>query len=82
MDAPYLDQVLALGLGDQGLQLGRCEGVDEARLGHDQQQHLCAGQDGQLVGLRADGAVSKHGGRKHGARRHGARGGFGGAPSS
>lgn len=40
--AAYLDEVLALGLGHQRLQLGCGEGVDEARLGHDEQQHLGA----------------------------------------
>lgn len=33
----YLDQVLALGLGDQRLKFGRCESVDQAGLRHDQQ---------------------------------------------
>lgn len=33
------------------MQLGRGEGVDEAGLGHDEQQHLRASQDGQFVGL-------------------------------
>jgi hypothetical protein len=49
--AAYLDEVLALGLGHQRLQLWCGEGVDEARLGHDEEQHLRAGQDRQLVGL-------------------------------
>jgi hypothetical protein len=49
--AAYLDEILALGLGDQRLQLRCGEGVDEARLGDDEQQHLRAGQDGELVGL-------------------------------
>lgn len=47
----YLDEVLAFGLGDEWLELGGGEGVDEASLGDDQQQHLGAGEDGQLVGL-------------------------------
>jgi hypothetical protein len=47
----YLDEVLALGLGHQRLQLGCGEGVDEARLRHDEQQHLGARQDRELVGL-------------------------------
>lgn len=50
--AAYLDEVLALGFRHQRLQLGRGEGVDETRLGHDEQQYLGAGQDRQLVGLR------------------------------
>ena len=47
----YLDEVLALGLGDKWLQLGCGEGVDEARLGDNEQQDLGAGEDRQLVGL-------------------------------
>jgi hypothetical protein len=47
----YLDQVLALGLGDEWLQLGGGEGVDETGLGDDQKEHLGAGEDGQFVGL-------------------------------
>jgi hypothetical protein len=46
-----LDQVLALGLGHQRLQLGRGEGVYQTRLGHDEQQDLGACQDRQLIGL-------------------------------
>jgi hypothetical protein len=33
----YLDQVLALSLGDERLKLWRCERVDKARLGHHEQ---------------------------------------------
>jgi hypothetical protein len=47
----HLDEVLALGLGDERLQLGRRERVDEARLGDDEKQHLGSGKDGQLIGL-------------------------------
>jgi hypothetical protein len=49
--AAYLDEVLALGLGHERLQLGCRECVDQARLGHDEEQHLRAGEDGQLVCL-------------------------------
>jgi hypothetical protein len=42
----YLDEVLALGFGNEGLELRRGEGVDEAGFGHDKQQHLRAGEDG------------------------------------
>lgn len=42
----YLDEVLALGLGDQRLQLRGSKGIDETRLGDDQQQDLSASQDG------------------------------------
>jgi hypothetical protein len=49
--AAYLDEVLALGLGHERLQLGCGECVHQARLGHDEEQHLGAGEDGQLVCL-------------------------------
>jgi hypothetical protein len=39
-----LDQVLALGLGDERLQLGGRESVDESGLGDDEQEDLGAGQ--------------------------------------
>ena len=48
----YLNQVLALRLGDQGLELGRREGVDESRLRHDKKENLGAGEDRKLVSLR------------------------------
>jgi hypothetical protein len=51
-DAPYLDEVLALGLGDQRLELGGGEGVDQPRLGDDEQEDLRASQDRQFVRLR------------------------------
>lgn len=51
LDGTYLDQVLALGLGDEWLQLGGGEGVDETGLGDDQKEHLGASEDGQFVGL-------------------------------
>lgn len=47
----YLDEVLALGLGDEWLQLGGREGVDKACLRHDQKQHLCTREHRQFVGL-------------------------------
>jgi hypothetical protein len=40
--AAYLNEVLALGLCHEGLQLGCGEGVDKASLRHDEKQHLCA----------------------------------------
>lgn len=61
MMATYLDQVLALGLGHQRLELGGGESIDETGLGNDQEQHLGAGQDGQLVGLlRSKLAANSH----------------------
>lgn len=53
----YLDQILALSLGDERLKLGRGEGVNQARLRHDQQQNLGACQDGQFVRLQ-NGEIS------------------------
>lgn len=37
-----LDKVFPLGLGNKGLELGGSEGVDEAGLGDDEEQDLCA----------------------------------------
>lgn len=47
----YLDQVLALGLGHQRLELGSGEGVDETGLGDNEQKDLGASEDRQFVGL-------------------------------
>ena len=49
----YLDQILSLGLGDERLQLGRGEGVDQTGLGDDEQEDLGASEDGELVSLIA-----------------------------
>jgi hypothetical protein len=49
--AAYLDEVLALGLSDEGLQLRCREGVDQTGLRDDEQQHLGASEDRQFVGL-------------------------------
>jgi hypothetical protein len=49
----YLDQVLAFGLGDERLQLGGGEGIDQSGLGDDKEEHLGSGEDRQLVGLVA-----------------------------
>ena len=46
-----LDEIFALGLGDEGLELGGGEGVDEAGLGHDEQEDLGAGEGGEFVCL-------------------------------
>lgn len=51
VDKTNLDEVLALGLGDQRLELRGGEGVDETGFRHDKQKDLSAGEDGQLVGL-------------------------------
>ena len=47
----YLDQVLALRLGDQRLELRGGKGVDETSFGDDKKQDLCASQDTQFVCL-------------------------------
>lgn len=47
----YLDEVLALGFGDQRLELGSGEGVDKSGLGDDEQKHLGASQDGEFIRL-------------------------------
>ena len=48
---PYLNQVLALGLCDERLKLGRGEGVDQPGFRHDQKQDLGACENRELVGL-------------------------------
>ena len=44
-----LDEVLAFGLGDEGLKLGGGERVDEPRLGDDEQENLGARERRELV---------------------------------
>jgi hypothetical protein len=46
-----LDKILSLWLGDEGLEFCSGEGVDEPRLGDDEQKNLGAGEGGQFVGL-------------------------------
>ena len=46
-----LNEVLALGLGDERLELGGGEGVHETGLGHDEQEHLRACECRELVRL-------------------------------
>lgn len=48
----YLNEVFALGLRDERLELGSGEGVDETGLGYDKEKHLGAGEDRELVCLR------------------------------
>lgn len=48
---PYLNEILALGLGHQWLEFGGGKGVHQTSLGDDEEQHLRAGEDGQLVSL-------------------------------
>ena len=47
----YLNQVLALGLGDQRLEFGGSEGVDKAGFRNDQEKNLSASQDRELISL-------------------------------
>jgi hypothetical protein len=46
-----LNEIFAFRLGDQGLELGGSEGVDETCLRHNKQQDLGAGERRQLVSL-------------------------------
>lgn len=55
----YLNQVLAFGLGNEWLQLGSGECVDQTSLGHDEEQDLGSGEDGKFVGLSSAVGVSK-----------------------
>ena len=48
----HLDEVLALCFCHQRLQLGGGKGVDETRLGHDEEKHLSAGEHRQFICLR------------------------------
>lgn len=51
-EATYLNEVLAFGFGDEGLEFGSCERVHEACFGHDKEKDLGTGEDGELVGLQ------------------------------
>jgi hypothetical protein len=46
-----LDKVFALRLCDKGLEFCGGEGVDEAGLGDNQEEDLCAGESGKLICL-------------------------------
>ena len=50
--ATYLNQVLTLWLGNERLQFWRGERVDQAGLGHDEEEDLGTGEYGQLICLR------------------------------
>ena len=54
-----LDEVLALGLGDEWLKLGGSEGVDETSLRHDEQEYLCASQSRKFICLYSTNASRK-----------------------
>lgn len=47
----YLNQILALSLGDKRLQLWCRKGVDKTRLGNNEKEHLGASEDRKLIGL-------------------------------
>lgn len=49
----YLDEVLALRLRNEWLELGGGECVDQASLGDDEKKYLSTGKNRQLVGLKA-----------------------------
>lgn len=46
-----LNKILTLWLGDKGLELGGSECVNEAGLGDDEEQDLCASKSRKFVGL-------------------------------
>jgi hypothetical protein len=48
----YLNEVLALGLCDEWLELGSSEGVDKTSLRYDQKENLGAGQDREFISLK------------------------------
>ena len=47
----YLDEILSFGLGDEWLEFGSGEGVDETCFRDDQQQDLGAGENREFIGL-------------------------------
>ena len=46
-----LDEILALGLGDEGLELCSGEGIDETGLGDDKEEDLGPSEGREFVGL-------------------------------
>lgn len=46
-----MDEVLALWLSDERLELGSCEGVDQSGLRNNKQQDLSASEDREFVSL-------------------------------
>ena len=49
-----LDEILALRLRDERLQLGGGESVYQAGFRDDEEENLCSGQGGKLIGLFHD----------------------------
>lgn len=60
-----MDQILALWLGNQRLQLGCRESIHETSLGNHQEQDLGASQDGKLVGLHNESVNCREDGDAH-----------------
>jgi hypothetical protein len=58
-EVAYLDEVLALGLCDEWLQLWGCEGVDETGLRDNEEQYLSTSENGQFIGLEIKHCVSE-----------------------
>lgn len=54
----YLNEVLTLGFGDEWLELGGGEGIDQSRFGYHEQEDLGAREDGEFVRLIALPPVS------------------------
>lgn len=73
----YLNQILAFGLGDEGLELGRGKSVNQTGFRHDEKQDLCSREDREFVSLeRRDNksAINRSGenvGTVRDATRHG-----------
>jgi hypothetical protein len=47
----YLNEILAFGFGDKGLELWRSEGIYQSSLRNDEQKDLSASQNRQFIGL-------------------------------
>jgi hypothetical protein len=56
----YLDEILALGLGDKRLELRRREGIYQSSLRNNKQKDLGASQNGQFIGLLQLQLVDAH----------------------
>ena len=54
----YLNQVLSLSLGNEGLELGSGEGVDETGFRNDKKQDLSSCENRELVSLVSEQRVS------------------------
>jgi len=61
MQGSYLNEVLSFCFGDEWLQLGSGEGVDETSFRDNKQEHLSAGKDREFVCLVAPVRMSCRG---------------------